>query len=482
MNAPAADAGWSELIARLGAAVGPQHVLLTPDVQAPYLREWRGLYQGRTPAVVRPGSVEEVAAVVSIADAAGIAIVPQSGNTGLVGGQIPMTGKELLVSLARLDKVRAIDPAGNTMTVEAGVTLADARAAAEAVDRMFPLSLPSEGSCRIGGNLATNAGGTNVLAYGSARHLVLGLEVVLADGRIWNGLRALKKDNSAYDLKDLFIGSEGTLGLITAAVVRLVGRPAEVATAMVTLARIEDALALLGIADGVVGADLTAFEFMPRLAFEFVLRHIPGTRDPFPTTHPWYVLIEVSGASADGRASRALESLLVEASKGSVVTDAIIARSLTDARGFWRLRDGVSEAQRPEGGNIKHDISVPVSAIPTFVARANAAVERLCPGARPLPLGHFGDGNIHYNVAQPPGMAKAEFLALWEPMSRAVHEIVHEMGGSIAAEHGVGRLKRDWLPAYKSEVELDLMRRVKAALDPKGLLNPGVMVPERPVK
>lgn len=364
------------------------------------------------------------------------------------------------------------------MTLEAGVTLAEARAVAEDAGRLFPLSLPSEGSCRIGGNLATNAGGTGVLAYGNMRSLVLGIEVVLADGRVWNGLRALKKDNAGYDLKDLFIGSEGTLGVITAAVLKLVPRPAETATAMVSLARISDALDLLEGAHNVAGQGLTAFEFVPRIAMEFVTRHIPGTRDPFPVAHPWYALLEISGAKPDGRAQREMEAVLIEASERGLLVDAVLAASIAEAQGLWRLRDGISEAQRPEGGNIKHDVSVPVARIAEFIERADAAIARLCPGARPIPLGHFGDGNVHYNVAQPPGMDKAAFLALWEPMAEAVHGIVAEMGGSIAAEHGVGRMKRDWLVRHKSTIELELMHRVKAALDPHGILNPGVVLAE----
>ncbi len=464
------------VLARLTEVVGPSHALTDPDMQSPFLVEWRGMYLGRTPVVLRPGTVDEVARILAIAHEAGVAVVPQSGNTGLVGGQTPVDGTAILVSLARLDRIRAVDAAGGTMTVEAGVTLADVRAAASDADRLFPLSLPSEGTCKIGGNLATNAGGTGVLAYGNTRSLVLGVEVVLADGRVWNGLRALKKDNAGYDLKDLFIGSEGTLGLITAAVLKLFPKPAEAATALVALDRISDALALLALAQGTSGTGLTAFEFVPRIALEFVTRHTPGTRDPFAKAHPWYVLLEISGAKPDGRAGRELEVVLTDASEQGLLVDAVIATSLTHAKGLWRLRETISEAQRYEGGNIKHDISVPVARIPEFIDRADAAVARLSPGARPIPLGHFGDGNVHYNVAQPPGMDARAFLALWEPMSEAVHAIVTDMGGSIAAEHGVGRLKRDWLPRYKSPIEMELMHRVKAALDPKGILNPGVVL------
>jgi len=461
-----------ELIGRFAAIVGRAHALTDPDQQLPYLREWRDLYEGRAAIVLRPGTTEEVSRILALAHAHAIPIVPQAGNTGLVGGQTPMHG-EIVLSVARLARVRAVDAAGSTMTVEAGLTLAEAQAAADQAGRLFPLSLPSEGSCRIGGNLATNAGGVGVLAYGNARQLVLGLEVVLADGRIWDGLKGLKKDNTGYDLKDLFIGSEGTLGIITAAVLKLFPKPAEKVTAFVALPELASALGLLNLMQDAAGASLTAFEFMPRLALELVLRHVPGARDPLPSMYPWYVLLETCGLKEDGTAERVLTEALETATERGLVLDAAIASSLTQARDFWRLRESFSESQKPEGGNIKHDISVPVALIPDFVARANAAVDRLCPGARPLPVGHFGDGNVHYNIAQPTAMAKADFLALWDTISRTVHDIVVDLGGSISAEHGIGQLKRDELARVKSAVELDLMRAIKAALDPKGILNPG---------
>jgi FAD/FMN-containing dehydrogenase len=340
-------------------------------------------------------------------------------------------------------------------------------------DRLFPLSLPSEGTCRIGGNLATNAGGVGVLAYGSARSLALGIEVVLADGRLWSSLGGLKKDNTGYDLRDLFIGSEGTLGIITAAVLRLFPRPAEQATAMVALEGIEAALDLLDIASRAAGRQLTAFEFVPRIAIEFVTRHIPGTREPFPRGYPWYALLEVSGLKADGAARRDLEDVLAAALEAGLARDAVLAQSLAEARALWRLREAISEAQKPEGGNLKHDVSVPVPRIAEFIRRADAIVARLAPGARPIPLGHFGDGNVHYNIAQPPGMARATFLAEGRAIVTAIHSLAVEMGGSISAEHGIGRTKRTELLRVKSEVEIELMRRIKAALDPKGILNPG---------
>ena len=422
--------------------------------------------------MLRPGTTEEVSKILALACEHGIPVVPQAGNTGLVGGQTPMNG-EILLSVGRLKRVRALDPAGYTMTVEAGLTLAEAQAAADGVDRLFPLSLPSEGSCQIGGNLGTNAGGLSVLAYGNARQLVLGLEVVLADGRIWHGLKGLKKDNTGYDLKDLFIGSEGTLGIITAAVLKLFPKPVEKATAFVALPDPDTALALFGLAQDRAGHSLTAFEVMSGIVLDLVLKHVPGARDPFPAKHPWYALLETSGLKADGAAERLLTETLHEAAERHLIAEAAIASSLAQSRDFWRLRESYSEAQKPEGGNIKNDISVPIARIPEFIARANAAVERVCPGARPVPLAHFGDGNVHYNIAQPVGMSKPAFLALWGEMTRAVQEIVIDLAGSISAEHGIGQMKRADLARVKSAVELDLMRRIKTALDPKGILNPG---------
>jgi len=464
-----------DLIAGFTEIVGAAHALTDPDQQLPYLREWRDMYEGRASMVLRPGSTEEVSQILALANEHGIPVVPQAGNTGLVGGQIPMHG-EILLSVGRLKRVRAVDPQGFTMTVEAGLTLAEAQAAADAANRLFPLSLPSEGTCQIGGNLGTNAGGVGVLAYGNARQLVLGLEVVLADGRVWHGLNALKKDNTGYDLKDLFIGSEGTLGVITAAVLKLFPKPAEKATAFVALPDLVSARGLFGLAQETAGTSLTAFELMARIVIELVVKHAPGTRDPFATGHPWYVLLETSGLKPDGTAERLLTETLEAASERGLIADAAIASSLAQARDFWRLRESYSETQKPLGGNIKNDVSVPVAAIPEFIARADAAVERICPGARPLPISHFGDGNIHYNVAQPAAMAKEAFLALWDDIVAAVHEVVLDFGGSISAEHGIGQMKRAELAQVKGDVAMDLMRRIKAALDPKGILNPGKLL------
>jgi FAD/FMN-containing dehydrogenase len=462
----------ADLVTRFARIVGPAHALTDPDQQLPYLREWRDMYQGRASVVLRPSSTEEVSQVLALANEHGIPVVPQAGNTGLVGAQIPMRG-EVVLSVSRLKRVRAIDPEGFTMTVEAGLTLAETQAAADAANRLFPLSLPSEGTCQIGGNLGTNAGGVGVLAYGNARQLVLGLEVVLADGRVWNGLTALKKDNTGYDLKDLFIGSEGTLGVITAAVLKLFPKPAEKATAFAALPDLVSARSLFGLAQETCGTSLTAFELMSRIVVETITKHAAGTRDPFATAHPWYVLLETSGLKPDGAAERLLTETLEAASERGLVTDAVIASSLSQARDFWRLRESYSEAQKPLGANVKNDVSVPVAAIPEFIARADAAVERICPGVRPLPISHFGDGNIHYNVAQPPGMAREAYMARWDNIVHAVHEVVLDLGGSISAEHGIGIMKRAELAQVKGDVAMDLMRKIKAAFDPKGILNPG---------
>lgn len=463
-----------DLVARFVAIVGEKHAILDPAEQESYLVEWRDLYRGRSAAVLRPGSVEEVSAILRLANELGAPVVPQGGNTGLVGGQIPFNG-ELVLSLRRLDCVREVDPVSNTMTCEAGVLLANAQDAAAAADRHFPLSLGAEGSCTIGGNLATNAGGVAALAYGVARDLALGLEVVLADGRVWRGLNKLKKDNTGYDLKDLFIGAEGTLGVITAAVLKLFPALRTIETAFVGLVSLPAALDLLALAQERAGGALTSFELMARRAVDFAVRHGNGLRDPLADVHPWCALIEIaSGAREDLRAK--LEDALAAAMERGLVADAVIAESLDQRNAFWRLREFISEAQKYEGGSIKHDVSVPVAAVPAFIAEADAAVERLVPGARPTPFGHLGDGNIHYNVSQPAGADKAAYLARWHDMNDCVHAVVAKFGGSISAEHGVGVLKRADLARVKDPVALDLMRTLKRALDPKGILNPGKVV------
>jgi FAD/FMN-containing dehydrogenase len=459
------------LLARFAAIVGDKYAIADPTAQAPYLVEMRNMFQGATPMVLRPGSVEEVSKIVALANATATPLVPQGGNTGLVGGQIPLHS-EVLLSLNRLDRIREVDPTSNTLTCEAGVTLQRAREAAAAVDRLYPQLLPSEGTCTIGGNLATNAGGTAALAHGIARSHVLGIEVVLADGRVLNNLNKLKKDNTGYDLKNLFIGAEGTLGVITAAVLRLVPRPRSVETAFVGVPSVEAALELLGLATEHTAGGVTSFEIMTRRGIEFVLAHGAGCRDPLAAPHPWYVLIELSSQQREGLRN-VLEDVLAQGVAQNLVIDAAIAESIEQAKAFWRIREMFGEVQRYAGGSIKHDVSVPVAAVPAFIAEANAAVTALIPGARPLPFGHLGDGNIHYNVTQPEGADKAEYLKRWDEVNAVVFAVVKKYGGSISAEHGVGVVKRDLLPAVKDPVALDLMRTLKRTLDPKGILNPG---------
>jgi FAD/FMN-containing dehydrogenase len=456
--------------------VGEQHAIRDEAAMAPYLVEWRDRYHGKAALVLKPGTTEEVAGILKLANETKTAIVPQGGNTGLVGGQIPFeSGHEVVVALERLDRVRDIDLASNTMTVEAGLVLALAQQVAASAGRLFPLSLASEGSAQIGGVLATNAGGTAVLAYGSARDLTLGLEVVLADGRVWNGLKSLRKDNSGYDLKDLIIGSEGTLGIITAAVLRLFPKVVEKVTCMAVLGALETAPAFFARALERSGPALTAFEIMPRIGVDFVLRHGSG-RDPFPAPYPWYLLFDLTSPREGEELQRLAETLLGEGLAAAEIDSAIIAASLAQGEELWRLRELMSEVQKHEGGSIKHDIAVPVARVPEFVARANQLVELMIPGARPVPFGHLGDGNIHYNVSQPPGMDRAVFLANWEALNAAVHEIVLDLGGSISAEHGIGRLKFDLLPHAKDPLEFELMRKIKAAFDPNGILNPGKLI------
>jgi FAD/FMN-containing dehydrogenase len=460
-----------ELIARFAAIIGDKYAIVDPAEQASYLMESRGLFRGRSPLVLRPAAVDEVAKILALANATATAIVPQGGNTGLVGGQVPHDG-EVVLSLTRLDRIREVDARSNTMTCEAGVVLVKAQEAATAADRLFPLSLAAEGSCTIGGNLSTNAGGTGALAYGVARDLVLGIEVVLADGRVLHALNKLKKDNTGYDLKNLFIGAEGTLGVITAAVLKLFPARRAVATALVGVPSPEAALALLDLVQARSNRAATSFELMSGLAMVFALRHGEGLRDPLATPHPWYVLVELSSAApVDLRPT--LEETLATAMARRLVNDAAIADSLEHRRAFWHLREILPEAQKPEGGSIKHDISVPIAAVPDFLREADAAIAALIPGSRPVPFGHLGDGNIHYNITQPEGADTAAYLARWYEVNDVVHAVVKKLGGSISAEHGIGVLKRTLLPRVKDPVALDLMRTIKRSLDPNGILNPG---------
>ena len=461
----------ADLLARFVAIVGEKNAITDAQAQAPYLVEFRDLYRGHSPLVLRPGSVAEVAAIAKLANETVTPIVPQGGNTGLSGGQIPLHG-EIVVSLNRLDRIREVDPVSNTIACEAGVTLQRAREAAADVDRLYPQLLPSEGTCTIGGNLSTNAGGTAALAYGIARSHALGLEVVLADGRVLNNLNKLKKDNTGYDLKNLFIGAEGTLGIITAAVLRLIPRPRAMETAFVGVPSPQAALDLRGLATEHAAGSITSFELMMRSGVELVLRYGAGCRDPLPSAYPWYVLIELSSQARAGLRA-VMEEILAEGLERGFLADAAIAESLDQSKMFWRIRELFGEVQRHAGGSIKHDISVPVAAVPAFIEEANAAVTQLIPGARPLPFGHLGDGNIHYNVSQPVGADKGAFLARWYEVNEVVDDVVAKLAGSISAEHGIGVMKRDLLPKVKDPVALSLMRTLKRTLDPKGILNPG---------
>ena len=440
---------------------------------APLLLDRRGKFTGQCALLVRPASTEEVAHVVTLCAEQGIAIVPQGGNTGVCGGATPQPqGHEILMALGRMNQVRDVDPLNYTMTVDAGCILADIQKEAEAVDRLFPLSLGAEGSCQIGGNLSTNAGGVAVLRYGNSRDLVLGLEVVLPDGQIWHGLRGLRKDNRGYDLKQLFVGAEGTLGIITAAVLKLFPSPKDVQTAFVALSNLEASTELLTRARAASGDAVASFELIPRIGLEFALKHVDGTVDPLQDKHDWYALIEFSGARADGNMRESMEVMLGEAAESALITDATIASSEKQRDEIWRIREAMVEAQTFEGASVHHDVSVPVSRVPEFIRLAIVAVAEAVPGIRPVTFGHLGDGNIHFNLSRPTEMNDDAFGKQASALSRIVHDIVHSLDGSFSAEHGIGQLKREELKHYKSALELDMMRRIRAALDPKGLMNP----------
>ena len=462
-----------DLINRFSALV-QGHALHAPQDIAPYLVERRGLYHGKTPLVLKPGSTAEVSAILKLASETGTPIVPVSGGTGLVGGQVPREdGGDIVLSLERMNRVRDVDPVANVIAVDSGVILADVQQAAEKVDRLFPLSLGAEGSCRIGGNLSTNAGGTAVLAYGNTRHLCLGLEVVLPTGEIWDGMRRLKKDNTGYDLRDLFIGAEGTLGIITGAILKLFPRPRGHQVAFAGLESPADALKLFEFASSLCGTALTGFELMPRLGVEFTTKHTPNVRDPLDTVHPWYALIDISTSDTEESADRMMTTLLEDAFERELIQNAAIASSEEQRKAIWHMRESMSDAQKPEGGSIKHDVSVPVSTVPAFMAEADAAVMAAMPGARICAFGHLGDGNIHYNISQPIGADTQAFLDRWHEMNVIVHGIVLSYNGSISAEHGIGQLKRDELAEIRTDIEMDLMHRIKKAFDPAGIMNPG---------
>jgi FAD/FMN-containing dehydrogenase len=463
----------SDALNRLAAVVGETHAIRDAAAMDGYMREWRQIWTGRSPLVLRPGSTEDVSRILAIANETRTKIVPQGGNTGLCGGQIPTdAGDEVVLSLDRMTRILDVDPADNTITVEAGAVLKSVQDAADAVDRLFPLSLASEGSCRIGGNLSTNAGGLNVIAYGNTRDLCLGLEVVLADGRVWNGLKRLRKDNTGYDLRDLFIGAEGTLGIITAAVMKLFPKPKSRETAFIAVPSPQAAVDLLSLAQELSGNRVVGFELIADIALQFAIRHA-GVRHPLSEPSPWYVLAELSDP-VPGAMMAIFEAALAR----GLVTDAALAQSDAQRGAFWAARELISESQKPEGGSIKHDVSVPVSKVPQFLVEADAAVARLLPGARFVSFGHLGDGNIHYNISQPVGMDKAAFLDMWNEVNDVVFEVVGRFNGSISAEHGIGRLKAYRMPAIKSPVEIDMMWGLKHLLDPNNILNPGRVLPE----
>lgn len=468
------DTKQSSALARFRSILDPAGVLAEPQEMAPYLYEWRDKYTGSAAAVLRPASVDDIVKIVRIANEEGIGLVPQGGNTGLVGGQTAFDAKrQFVVSLSRLDRIRAIDPAGYTITVEAGTILQNVQDTANDAGLLFPLSLGSEGTCQIGGNLSSNAGGTGALAYGTARDLTLGLEVVLPNGEIYRGLNRLKKDNTGYDLKNLFIGAEGTLGFITAAVLKLFPKPRGTAMAFLGFSDLDAVAGFYTRAQSHGGAMLTAFEIVPRIGIEFLVKHVERARDPLQGAHPWYVLAEISSGRSGEHAESLMMELLEDGMECGEIADGTIAASEAQRRAFWYLRHELSGCQKPEGGSIKHDVSVPVANIPAFIEETSRAVTAFIPGCRPVPFGHWGDGNIHFNVSQPVGMAREAFLGEWERMNDLVHDIALSHDGSISAEHGIGVMKRATLARTKDPVALSLMRRIKATLDPNGIMNPG---------
>ncbi|MES2070898.1 MAG: FAD-binding oxidoreductase [Pseudomonadota bacterium] len=457
--------------------IGSDYVLTQEADVLPFVSEWRQRFQGKALAVLKPASTAEVAGLVRLCAQFRVAIVPQGGNTGLVLGSVPDdSGTAVVLSLKRLNKIRHIDVINNTMTVEAGCILADIQAAAEQAHRLYPLSLASEGSCTVGGNLSTNAGGTAVLRYGNARELCLGLEVVTANGETWDGLRGLRKDNTGYDLRDLFIGAEGTLGVITAAVIKLFPLPRAQLTALVAMQSADAALQLLALAQQHCGATLTAFELMSDFSLQLVQRHFPHMQQPFADRHPQYVLLELSDSESEEHAGHMLETLVASALEKEVIADAVLATSLAQSRSLWNLREHISMAQAAEGKNIKHDIAIPISDVARFIAVTDALLQEYCPGCRMVTFGHLGDGNLHYNVSPPADMADSRFILQQAAINRIVHDSVHRFGGSISAEHGLGALKKDEILRYKSPVEMALMRSIKLALDPQQLMNPGKVI------
>jgi len=460
------------LLDELNQLLGPEHVLTGADA-APWLTDWRGRYVGSAIAVVRPANTDAVAKVVKLCARHGAPVVPLGGNTGLVGGGTPdNTGTAVVLSLQRMTQIRSLDTDNDTVTVEAGCILQTLQQAARDAKRLFPLSLAAEGSCTVGGNLATNAGGTQVLRYGNMRELTLGLEVVTPDGEIWHGLRGLRKDNTGYDLRDLYVGSEGTLGIITAATLRLYPQPAASCTALVALDSVSEGVTLLSQARLGFGPALTGFELMSGDSLALVTRIYPQQILPLPAS-PWFALLELSDSESQEHARERFETVLGAALESGLAKDAVIAESIAQSKALWHLRESIPLAQAEEGKNIKHDVSIPISRIPEFVQTTDALLAARFPGIRQVIFGHLGDGNLHYNVAPPLGVDPEVFLQEQDDVYQLVHDSVHAHSGSISAEHGVGQLKRDELPRYKSQVELGLMRKIKAALDPSGMMNPG---------
>jgi FAD/FMN-containing dehydrogenase len=462
------------LLDQLRTLVGPRGFLDQPVDLEPYIVDHRKLYRGTTPLVLRPDSTQQVAAILKTCNDARVGVVPVGGNTSYCGGATPSEdGSQIVLSLARMRKVRTVDPDNYTMIAEAGCLLADVQTAATSVDRLFPLSLGSEGSCQLGGNLSTNAGGTAVLRYGMMRDLVLGLEVVLPDGRVLDGLKSLRKDNTGYDLRDLFIGAEGTLGVITAAALKLFSRPVCLVTAFVAVSDPQAAVALLSRLRMASGDAVSTFELVPRIAIDLVTQHIPKTSDPFEERYDWYVLIEVGGGKHASGLRAAVEAELEAAMDASEIVNAVFAESDAQRDALWRLRETIPEAQRLDGAGIKHDISVTTTQLPRFIVEGSAAILDIAPHGRIVAYGHMGDGNLHFNVSQARDESPADFLALAPRINRAVHDLIARYGGSFSAEHGIGRLKREELLHYKSATAIDVMRSIKHALDPNGIMNPG---------
>ena len=467
------DLSIPNLDERLRAIVGERGLVAEAE-RGPYEIDWREAYHGRAAAVVKPASTDEVARVVALLAQAGVAIVPQGGNTSLCGASVPdASGRQVVVNLSRMNRVRAVDRENNTMTVEAGCVLAHLQQVAEQHERLFPLSLGAEGSCEIGGNLSTNAGGTGVLRYGNTRELVLGLEVVLPDGRVWDGLRGLRKDNTGYDLKHLFVGAEGTLGIITAAVLKLFPKPRSQSTAFVAVEDPAASVRLLSFLRSRCGERITGFELLARICLELVVRHIPGSRDPLPAASPWYVLVELSDSTEGGALDALLEEALGAAAEEGLVQDAVLAASQAQRQALWKLRENVAEAQKVEGVSIKHDVSVPVSRVPELIEQASAKLAARFPDIRIVAFGHVGDGNIHYNCSRSERQDARRFMEQAPEVNHIVYEVVRALNGSISAEHGLGVLKREEITHYKGALELDLMRAIKRTLDPQGLMNPG---------